>query len=108
MRFATDPPGVSSPPVPSGISNTRFTWAPEFYVEGDTVRIIASVAQTTCSQCFRPYVYTAGDSSLTSWSGPQQMWGLGFNYIDTYVVKSGIVNRRSGWVFDCTAPAIFV
>jgi hypothetical protein len=75
--------------VPSGIANTRFTWAPEFYVEGDTVRIIASVAQTTCSQCFRPYVYTATNSALTSWSGPQQMWGLGFNYIDTYVVKSG-------------------
>jgi hypothetical protein len=58
-------------------------------VEGSTVRIIVSIAQTTCSNCFRPYIFTAQNSSLTSWSGPAQMTGLGFNYIDTYVVKSG-------------------
>jgi hypothetical protein len=75
--------------VNSGITNTKFVWAPEFYVEGSTVRIIASIAQTTCSACFRPYVYTAQNSSLTSWSGPVQMDGLGFNHIDTFVVKSG-------------------
>ena len=63
--------------VNSGIANTRFTWAPEFYVEGSTVRIIASIAQTTCSNCFRPYIYTAQNTALTSWSGPAQMWGLG-------------------------------
>lgn len=75
--------------VNSGIANTRFVWAPEFFVEGGTVRIIASVAQTTCSNCFRPYVYTAQNTGLTSWSGPAQMWGLGTNHIDTFVVKSG-------------------
>ncbi|WP_285904763.1 family 43 glycosylhydrolase [Paractinoplanes hotanensis] len=75
--------------VPSGIANTRFTWAPEFYVEGNTVRVITSVAATTCSNCFRPYVYTAQNAALTSWSGPAQMWGLGTNHIDTFVVKSG-------------------
>ena len=75
--------------VPSGIADTRYTWAPEFYVEGGTVRIIASVAATTCSGCFRPYVYTARNAALTSWSAPAQMWGLGTNHIDTFVVKSG-------------------
>jgi hypothetical protein len=75
--------------VPSGIANTQYTWAPEFYVEGSTVRIIASVGATTCSACFRPYVYTAQNTALTSWSGPAQMWGLGTNHIDAYVVKSG-------------------
>ncbi len=75
--------------VNSGIANTKFTWAPEFYVDGGTVKIIASVAATTCSACFRPYVYTAQNSALTSWSGPAQMWGLGTNHIDTFVVKSG-------------------
>ncbi|MFC6018341.1 family 43 glycosylhydrolase [Plantactinospora solaniradicis] len=75
--------------VASGISNTRFVWAPEFFVEGGTVRIIASVAQTTCSACFRPYVYTAQNSALTAWSGPAQMWGLGTNHIDTFVVRDG-------------------
>jgi len=76
--------------VNSGIADTKFVWAPEFYVEGTTVRIIASVAQTTCSACFRPYVYTAQNTALSSWSGPVQMGGLGFNHIDTFVVKSGL------------------
>ncbi|MFY1672130.1 glycoside hydrolase family 43 protein [Plantactinospora sp. WMMB334] len=75
--------------VPSGIASTRNVWAPEFYVEGSTVRVIVSVRQTTNSSGFRPYVYTAQNADLTSWSGPQQMGGLGYNYIDTYVVKSG-------------------
>jgi Glycosyl hydrolases family 43 len=75
--------------VASGIANTRFVWAPEFFVDGGTIRIIASVAQTTCSACFRPYVYTAQNSALTSWSGPAQMWGLGTNHIDTFVVRDG-------------------
>lgn len=75
--------------VNSGIANTKFTWAPEFYVDGGTVKIIASVAATTCSACFRPYLYTAQNTALTSWSGPAQMWGLGTNHIDTFVVKSG-------------------
>jgi hypothetical protein len=75
--------------VPSGISSTQNVWAPEFYIEGSTVRVIVSVRQTTNSSGFRPYVFTAQNSDLTSWSGPQQMGGLGYNYIDTYVVKSG-------------------
>ncbi|GAA0553408.1 hypothetical protein GCM10010172_39890 [Paractinoplanes ferrugineus] len=75
--------------VPSGIADTKYTWAPEFYVDGGTVRIIASVGASTCSACFRPYVYTAQNTGLTSWSGPAQMWGLGTNHIDAYVVKSG-------------------
>ncbi|GID30910.1 family 43 glycosylhydrolase [Paractinoplanes brasiliensis] len=75
--------------IPSGIADTRFTWAPEFYVEGGAVHVITSVAATTCSNCFRPYVYTARNTELTSWSGPAQMWGLGTNHIDTYVVKNG-------------------
>jgi len=90
--------------VPSGISSTRYTWAPEFYVEGSTVRIIANVAQTTCSNCFRPYVYTAQNSDLTSWSGPAQMWGLGTNHIDAYVVKSG--STWHAFVKDETAKYI--
>ncbi|WP_230686374.1 RICIN domain-containing protein [Catellatospora vulcania] len=75
--------------VNSGIANTRFVWAPEFYVEGSTVRVIVSIAQTTCSNCFQPYIFTATNSSLTSWSGPVAMGGLGANHIDTFVVRSG-------------------
>jgi hypothetical protein len=74
--------------VDSGIADTRFTWAPEFYVENGTVRVIVSISQTTCSDCFRPYVFTAQNGALTSWSGPAQLGGLGYNHIDTFVVKS--------------------
>lgn len=75
--------------IPSGIASTLYTWAPEFYVNGSTVYLITNVEASTCSACFRPYVYTAQNSALTSWSGPAQMWGLGTNHIDAYVLKSG-------------------
>jgi hypothetical protein len=76
--------------VDSGIADTRFTWAPEFSIEDGTVRVIASVSQTTCpSDCFKPYVYTAQNSGLTSWSGPTVMGGITGNHIDTFLVKSG-------------------
>lgn len=98
--------------VNSGVANTRFTWAPEFYVEGGTIRIIVSIAQTTCSNCFRPYIFTAQNGSLTSWSGPVQMGGLGYNYIDTYVVKSGSTyhafakNETSKYIEHWTSPSL--
>jgi len=75
------------------------------------VRIIASVAQTTCSGCFRPYVYTAQNTALSSWSGPVQMDGLGFNHIDTFVVKSGstyhafVKNETSKFIEHWTSTA---
>lgn len=75
--------------IPTGIANTAYAWAPEFYVGDGGVKLITSVAATTCSACFRPYVYVAQNAALTSWSGPSQMWGLGTNHIDTYVWKSG-------------------
>jgi predicted GH43/DUF377 family glycosyl hydrolase len=40
--------------VSAGIANTKYTWAPEFYVEGSSVKLIVSVAASTCSSCFRP------------------------------------------------------
>src|SRR5690606_6703186 len=56
--------------VGSGSADTRVTWAPEFYVEGGTVRIIVSIAQTTCSDCFRPCTSTAHTTTPTSRTGP--------------------------------------
>ena len=90
--------------VNSGIANTKYTWAPEFFVDGGVVKLIVSVAATTCSNCFRPYVYTARNAALTSWSGPAQMWGLGTNHIDTFVVKSG--NTWHAFTKDETAKYI--
>ncbi|GLY00493.1 MULTISPECIES: hypothetical protein [Actinoplanes] len=75
--------------IPAGITNANYAWAPEFYTGDGTVKLITSIATSAASYVFRPYVYTAQNSALTSWSGPAQMWGLGTNHIDTYVVKSG-------------------
>lgn len=72
--------------VPSGIPNTAHTWAPEWYIEGNTIRIIASV--DTGDWQFRAYIYTALNNTLTAWSAPVYM-GIGPNYIDTYVIKKG-------------------
>jgi hypothetical protein len=73
--------------VNSGIANTKFTWAPEWYIEGGVVKIIANIG-TTAGGDFKPYIYTAQNSALTSWSGPTAM-GIGANHIDAMVVKSG-------------------
>jgi hypothetical protein len=72
--------------VNAGVSGTAYTWAPEFFVEGGTVRLIVSLG--TANHQFRPHIYTAQNSSLTSWSAPVNA-GIGANYIDMFVVKSG-------------------
>jgi len=95
--------------INSGISNVRNVWAPEFYVEGSTVRIIVSMRSQTSE--FRPYIFTATDSSLTSWSGPVDM-GIGENHIDTFLVKSGstyhafLKDESSKYIEHCTSSGI--
>ncbi|MGI5186906.1 RICIN domain-containing protein [Promicromonospora sp. CA-289599] len=87
--------------VPAGVSGTAYTWAPEFYVEGGTVRVVVSLG--TSNHQFVPYVYTAQNSGLTSWSGPTQL-GIPANHIDTYIVKRGstyhafVKNETSKWI----------
>ncbi len=75
--------------VNAGVSGTQYTWAPEFFLEGSTVRIIASLSPSNSPWSFVAYYYTAQNTSLTSWSGPTRMAGIGPNIIDSYVVKSG-------------------
>jgi hypothetical protein len=72
--------------VNAGVAGTAYTWAPEFFVEGSTVRLIVNLG--TSNHQFRPHIYTAQNSSLSSWSGPVDA-GIGANYIDMFVVKSG-------------------
>jgi hypothetical protein len=72
--------------VNAGVSGTYYTWAPEWFIEGSTVKIIVSLGPQGSD--FRPYVFTAQNSALNSWSGAVDM-GIGTNHIDTFVVKSG-------------------
>ncbi|WP_168209206.1 RICIN domain-containing protein [Agromyces intestinalis] len=87
--------------VNAGVSGTAYTWAPEFYVEGSTVRVVVSLG--TSDHQFTPYVYTAQNSGLTSWSSPTRL-GIPTNHIDTYIVKRGstyhafVKNETSKWI----------
>jgi hypothetical protein len=92
--------------VNAGVTGTAYTWAPEFYVEGSTVRVVASLG--TSSYSFSPYYYTALNTGLSSWSGPTNM-GFGPNHIDTFVLKRNSVyhafikNESTKYVEHATA-----
>ncbi|KAF9522780.1 arabinosidase [Crepidotus variabilis] len=66
------------------------TWAPEFFKDAKTGKLNIVVSLSTGSYGpFLPYVFTASDSSLTTWSGPTVMSGIsnsGLGYIDTFPV----------------------
>jgi MYXO-CTERM domain-containing protein len=75
--------------VKAGVPAVSRTWAPEWFVEGDgTIKIIANIDTGNQLPDFQPYVFTALDSTLKSWSGPTAL-GIGADYIDTYVAKLG-------------------
>jgi hypothetical protein len=95
--------------VNAGVSGTYFTWAPDWFIEGSTIRIIVSLGPE--GSAFRPYVFTAQNNALTSWSGPQDM-GIGTNHIDTFVVKSGstyhafVKDETSKYIEHATSSSI--
>jgi MYXO-CTERM domain-containing protein len=72
--------------VKGGIPKLAHVWAPEWFVEGSTVNVIANM--DTGAGDFQQYLFTARDASLTSWSGPVLM-GIAKNHIDTFVLKVG-------------------
>ena len=72
--------------VKGAIPNLAHVWAPEWFVEGNTVNII--VHMDTGAGDFQQYLFTALDASLTTWRGPVLM-GIARNHIDTFVVKVG-------------------
>ncbi|HEX6683026.1 MAG TPA: glycoside hydrolase family 43 protein [Candidatus Limnocylindrales bacterium] len=71
--------------IPMTVQNT---WAPEFFIDTNgSVNIIVSLS--TNGGDFKPYRLTATNSSLSSWSTPALLSGIGPNYIDTFIVKVG-------------------
>lgn len=82
-------PGTGSAGSSDGPSLSPFTtkaWAPEWFVEGDTVNLIVSLST---GGGFVPYLMTALDNSMQRWSMPVPLVGLGADRIDTTVVKVG-------------------
>ena len=74
--------------VPSGIPNTRMTWAPEWFKDGDSIYLLVNIDTTNPQNAFRTYAFKAKDDTLLTWDAPVPI-GIGPNYIDTFVVKQG-------------------
>jgi len=74
----------------AGIAGVAHTWAPEWFIDNGTVKFIVHCDTKNTDSDFKPYVFTATNDALTSWSGPVDM-GIGINHIDGCVVKSGSV-----------------
>jgi MYXO-CTERM domain-containing protein len=97
--------------VKAGVPNVSRVWAPEWYVEGGVVRIIANIDTGNQLPDFEPYAFTAQNSELTQWSGPTVL-GIGPDYIDTYVAKLGITyhafikSETTRYLEHATAPSL--
>ena len=71
--------------VNCGIPGTYYTWAPDWFVDSCKIKLIVNIGSGDSSM--KPYIFTANDNTLTSWSSPVDM-GIGTNHIDAFVVKS--------------------
>lgn len=72
------------------ITNLSRAWAPEWFVDADgSVNVVVSCSTTDNEWIFTPYLLTATNSSLTSWSSPIALSGIGANHIDTFIVRIG-------------------
>lgn len=94
----------------SGVTNT---WAPEWFVDDDgSTHVIYSISVNGPDGQFQPHVMTALDESLTRWSAPRPLAGLGPNYIDTFVVREGglyqafIKNETTKYIERATSHAL--
>ncbi|SOE07423.1 glycoside hydrolase family 43 protein [Streptomyces sp. Ag109_G2-15] len=72
------------------ITNLSRAWAPEWFVDADgSVNVVVSCSTTDNEWIFTPYLLTATNSALTSWSSPIALSGIGANHIDTFIVRIG-------------------
>ncbi|KAI5778859.1 arabinosidase [Geopyxis carbonaria] len=103
------------------ITNTTVTrtWAPELFKDPSTGKIHIIVSLGAVTSNFNPYVLTATDNTLSTWSTPKVMTGMGPNYIDTFVIPSGgqyhvfAKNENTKWIEHAvsnslTGPYTFV
>lgn len=72
--------------LPSFSPFTTKAWAPDWFVENGQVSVILSMST---GGGFVPYLMTALNSAMSSWSFPTPIAGLGADHIDTTIVKVG-------------------
>ena len=89
-------------------------WAPEWFIDTNgSVNIIVNLNSTDTGDAnFIPQKITALNHSLTSWSSPTPLIGLGPNYIDLFVVKVGntyhafVKNETTKYIEHATATKL--
>ncbi|GAC66506.1 hypothetical protein [Gordonia soli] len=88
---------------------TTKAWAPEWFVDGGRVSVILSMST---GGGFVPYVMTALDPWLRTWSPPVPLIGIGADHIDTSIVKVGGMyhaftkNETHKYIQHAVAPAL--
>ncbi len=91
----------------TGIPGVKVSWAPEWVVDGSGVpKFIVNCSSADSD--LRPYLYTATNRDLTSWSGPVDI-GIGAMHLDTQVLKVGDTWHcftKSKLLHHATAPSI--
>jgi hypothetical protein len=91
----------------TGIPGVKVSWAPEWVVDGsDVPKFIVNCSSANSD--LRPYLYTATNKDLTSWSGPVDI-GIGAMHLDTQVLKVGDTWHcftKSKLLHHATAPSI--
>jgi len=91
----------------TGIPGVKISWAPEWVVDGSGVpKFIVNCSSAKSD--LRPYLYTATNRDLTSWSGPVDI-GIGSMHLDTQVLKVGDTWHcftKSKLLKHATAPSI--
>ncbi|HEY8902587.1 MAG TPA: hypothetical protein VIM48_02700 [Chthoniobacterales bacterium] len=91
----------------TGVPGVKVSWAPEWVVDGSSVPKFTVNCSSAASK-LRPYLYTATNKDLTSWSGPVDI-GIGSLYLDTQLLKVGNTWHcftKSSLLRHATAPSI--
>ena len=95
----------------ASIPGVAHTWSPEWFIDNGMVKFIVHCDTKNDDTDFRPYILTATNNTLTSWSAPVDM-GIGINHIDGCVVKSGAIyhcfikNETTRYLEHATAPSL--
>lgn len=99
--------------VPVQVSGTVNTWAPEWFVDpaDGSVNVIVSLSTGSYGP-FTAYRFRALNSTFSSWAAPVQLSGIGPNYIDTFIVRSGSTyhafskNETTKYIEHATASSL--
>jgi hypothetical protein len=98
--------------VDAQVADVAHTWAPEWFKDSDgSINLIVNIDTSAAEWSFRAYKFTATDDTLTKWGGPTTI-GIGPNYIDTFIVRSGSTyhafskNETTKYIEHATAASL--